>query len=80
MMISKFSLNKLYRGDNLYLCDRFNNSYPVREKDDLMYIYNHKPRVWDLAIKDYYDLGVNAVRINIFDNKDLEWVLSKIES
>lgn len=76
MMISKFSLNKLYQEDLLYLVDRFNNKYPVREKNGLMYIYNHKPRV-DENISGYYDMGVNAIRINIFDKKDLSWYLSK---
>lgn len=77
IMVSKFSLNSLYQNKNLYLVDRFNNSYPVREKNKLMYIYNCKPRVEE-NIQDYYDLGVNGIRINIFDNADLAWYLSKI--
>lgn len=77
MMVSKFSLNELYEDNLLYLIDRFNNSYPVREKNGLMYIYNYRPRSIE-NIKEYYDIGVNAVRINIFDNVDLSWCLSKI--
>lgn len=79
MMISKFNLNKLYQENSLYLVDRFNNNYPIIEKNNLMYIYNYKPRI-DEDIKDYYDIGVNAVRINIFDKKDLSWYLSKIRN
>ena len=77
MMVSKFSLNRLYKQDFLYLTDRLNNHYPVKEKNGLMYIYNYKPRI-DNNINDYYMMGVNAVRVNIFDEQDLSWCLSKM--
>ena len=41
-MISKFSLNKLYNKDTLYLEDRFKNKFKVITKDNLMYIYHYK--------------------------------------
>lgn len=77
MMVSKFSLNRLYKDDCLLLVDKFNNCYPIREKNNLMYIYNHKPRI-DNNIDNYYNIGVNSIRINIFDQSDLSWYLSKI--
>jgi len=76
MMISKFSLNRLYKNDDLYLIDRFGKKYPIREKNRCMYIYNYKPRI-DENIQTYYNMGINSIRINIFDSKDLLWYLSK---
>lgn len=75
MMASKFSLNQLYKNDDLYLMDRFDNKYPVMDKNGVMYIYNYKPRLEE-KIKEYYNIGVNSIRINIFDHKDLSWYLS----
>lgn len=62
VMISKFSLNKYFNNDKLYLKDRFNNLYKIKERDNLMIIYNYKKRKdFDLS---YYDIGVNSLRIN----------------
>ena len=62
VMISKFSLNKYFNNDKIYLKDRFNNLYKIKERDSLMIIYNYKKRKdFDLS---YYDIGVNSLRIN----------------
>ena len=58
-MISKFSLNKLYNKDILYLEDRFKNKFKVITKDNLMYIYHYK-KLNDNT--NYYELGVNYIR------------------
>lgn len=62
VMTSKYHLLK---GDSkAYLLDRFNNKYPLKIEDDLLKIYNYKPR----DIKDYnkyFDMGINNVRMNI---------------
>lgn len=63
VMISKFSLNKYYNYDKLYLKDMFGNKYKVITKNDLMYIYNYKKR--DLFNTKYYDMGVNSLRFNL---------------
>ena len=63
VMVSKFSLNKYYKQDNLYLRDMFKNKYKVKTKNDLMYIYNYKKR--DIYNIKYYDIGVNSLRINL---------------
>ena len=63
VMISKFSLNKYYNQDGLYLRDMFNNNYKVKDKNGYMYIYNFKKR--DNYNIKYYDMGVNALRINM---------------
>ena len=63
VMISKFSLNKYYNNDILYLKDMFGNRYKVITKNDLMYIYNYKKR--DCFDTKYYDMGVNSLRINM---------------
>lgn len=58
-MISKFSLNKLYNKEILYLEDRFKNKYKITTKDNIMTIYNYK------KLKDnnnYYEIGVNYIR------------------
>ena len=62
VMISKFSLEEYYQHDNLSLRDMFGNRFRIKEKYGYMYIYNYKKRDnYDLK---YYDIGVNALRIN----------------
>ena len=63
VMVCKFSLNKLYNSDNLFLRDRFNNLFKIREIDDFMYIYNYKKR--DNFSEKYYDMGINCLRFNL---------------
>ena len=63
VMISKFSLNKYYNNDKIYLRDMFSNRYKVITKNDLMYIYNYKKR--DCFNTKYYDMGINSLRINM---------------
>ena len=72
MMISKFNLLKYYNlSEQGYLKDKFSNKYLIKEYDNLMYIYNFKPRKID-NIMDYYKIGINNFRINIVDEKDLK--------
>lgn len=62
VITSKYNLLKNYSKG--YLVDRFNNKYPLKVEDNLLKIYNYKPR----DIKDYhkyYDMGINNVRMNI---------------
>lgn len=70
MMISRFSLNKKYNNERINLIDRYNKSYPVREKNNTMYIYNSAPRC-DLNIDKYFKIGINSIRYNIFDKSDV---------
>ena len=63
VMVSKFSLNKYYRNDRLFLVDMFKNKYKVITRDNLMYIYNYKKRN-NYNVK-YYDMGINSLRINL---------------
>ena len=63
VMISKYSLNKDYKQEDLYLRDMFGNKFRVRTRDNLMYIYNYKKR--NKYDTKYYDMGVNALRINL---------------
>lgn len=63
VMISKFSLNKYYKNDLLYLRDMFGNKFRVVTRFDKMYIYNYKKR--DNYNNKYYDMGINALRINL---------------
>lgn len=61
VMALKTNLNKIYNNDNLYLVDRFNNKYKVRDINNISYIYDYKL----LNDKDnYYNLGVNVIREN----------------
>ena len=63
VMVSKFSLNRYYNNEKIYLRDMFGNKYRVITKNDLMYIYNYKKR--DIYSTRYYDMGVNSLRINM---------------
>ena len=63
VMISKFSLNKYYNNDRIYLRDMFGNRYKVITDNDLMYIYNYKKR--DNFNSRYYDMGINCLRFNL---------------
>lgn len=61
VMTLKTNLNKLYRKNKLYLIDRFNNKYLIKEKNNISYIYDYK------TLKDcnnYYEIGINTVREN----------------
>ena len=62
VMISKFSLNKFYKNDNIYLRDMFGNRYKIINRDNLMYIYNYKKR--ECYSDRLYDMGVNSLRFN----------------
>jgi len=73
-MISKFNLNKLYNVDNTYLQDRFNNLYPIVVKNDLMRIYNYKSMFME-DYKDYFDMGINNLRLNVLTDDDLKRVI-----
>ena len=70
MMISKFSLNSLYNNDNLFLKDRYKKLYPVKEKKHLMYIYNSQ--ILNMNKINFYKLGINSIRYNIFDENDIK--------
>ena len=65
VMALKTNLNKVYNNDNLYLVDRFNNKYKVRDINNISYIYDYKL----LNDKEnYYNLGVNVIRENRENN------------
>lgn len=63
VMISKFSLNKYYKNDKICLKDMYGNKFKIKTKDDLMYIYNFRRR--NIFDNKYYDMGINALRINL---------------
>ena len=63
VMISKFSLNKYYKKDNLYLRDMFGNKFRVITRGDYMYIYHYKKL--DNYNEKYYEMGINSLRNNL---------------
>lgn len=72
VMISKFNLNKYFNVEsNSFLKDRFNNLYPIVIKNDLMHIYNYKYRYY-MDYNKYFDKGINSIRFNILNEKDIE--------
>ncbi len=77
MMISKFSLNKLYKKDVLFLKDRYNKLYPIKEKNEFMYIYNCNNL--DMSIDSLYSIGINSIRFNIYDSKDVMNVSNRLQ-
>ena len=69
VMISKFDLLNYYNIKDGYLIDKFNNKFKLKSKDSIMTIYNYKKI--ELS-NDYFNLGINSVRIHIEDKKDYE--------
>ena len=63
VMISKFSLNKYYQKDGIYLRDMYGNKFKVKDKNGYMYIYNYKKR--NNYNEKYYEIGVNSLRFNL---------------
>ena len=63
VMVSKLNLFDYYNIDNGSLKDRFGNLYPIKVKNNLMYIYNYKRRNMDSL--SLYEIGVNVLRINV---------------
>ena len=63
VMVSKLNLFDHYHIDSGSLKDRFGNLYPIKVKNNLMYIYNYKRRNMDVS--SLYNVGVNVVRINV---------------
>ena len=72
-MVSKYNLLKKYNLDKGILKDKYNNKFPVKTKDNLMYIYMYKPII-HTDYKEYYDLGINNLRINIIDEEDYDYI------
>lgn len=74
LMVSKFKLLSMYdkKGNDFYLEDRYNKLYNIREKDDLMYIYNNKEKNELNYMKDYFNIGINNIRINILNDEELK--------
>lgn len=71
VMITKYNLLKHYNlKDKAYLEDRFNNLYPIKVKDNLMYIYNFNKRNNE-DIEYLYSIGINNIRYNLLNNEDL---------
>lgn len=60
IMCSKYSLNKEYNKDILYLKDRFNNKFRVITKNNIMYVYFYNKI--DKYDKKYYEMGINRLR------------------
>ena len=63
VMIPKFSLNKYYNRNKLYLRDMYGNKLKVKDKFGNMYIYYFKKI--DKYNSKYYDMGINSLRINL---------------
>ena len=61
VMTLKTNFNKIYNQDKLYLEDRFNNKYLIRNMDNISYIYEPHKYFSDV---DYYKIGVNVLRDN----------------
>lgn len=69
VMVSRYNLLDKYNVDKASLKDKAGNLFPVVTKDNLMYIYLYKPIIKD-DYMDYYDMGINNLRVNILDEKD----------
>ena len=63
VMVSKFNLLDYYGVSSGCLRDRFGNLYPIKVDDNLMYVFNYRKR--ELNSDDYFNIGINVVRINM---------------
>lgn len=71
VMISKFNILDYYNIKNTgFIRDKFKNLYRVISSDNLMYIYNFKPRKI-INYKNLYKIGVNSVRYNFVDEENV---------
>ena len=61
-MTLKTNLNEIYKKDNLFLIDRFNNKYKIHTLNNLSYIY--EPHRYE-SLFNYYSLGINVLRDNV---------------
>ena len=68
-MVSKFNINNYYKTkENLFLVDKFNNHYIIKNRNGYMYIIDYKDHFLN-NYKEYYDLGINSIRFE-FVNTD----------
>ena len=68
-MVSKFNINNYYKTkDDLFLVDKFNNHYIIKNRNGYMYIIDYKDHFLS-DYKEYYDLGINSIRFE-FVNTD----------
>lgn len=63
IMTLKYNLLSDYK-NALYLRDRFNNNYRIRENDGLTEVYYSK--ILDNRNIDYFSIGVNQIRYNLY--------------
>lgn len=71
-MVSKFLLPDYYHTkEELYLVDKFGNSYPIEKRHGLTYILDYK-RTFFKDYASYYDFGVASVRFQFINKKDYE--------
>jgi len=61
VMALKTNLNKIYNKEELYLVDRFNNKYLIKDNNNISFIYDYKLLNDN---NDYYTIGINTLRWN----------------
>ena len=66
LMITKFDFNKYYQTDNLLLKDRYNKYYKIVRLNNISLVISNK--LINKENINYYDLGVNHVRYNLYKN------------
>lgn len=62
-MVCRFDLNKMYKINEGFLEDEYQNLFKVKQGEGFMTIYNHEEK--RLNENDYYDAGVNVTRVNL---------------
>lgn len=63
-MVCKYNLYKQYNYDSLYLKDKFNNLFRVKDNKDFMTIYHFSKINLD-NYQFYFDMGINRLRIHV---------------
>lgn len=63
-MVSKYNLKKEFnQNKNLYLMDKYNNKYLVKENNGYTNIYFYKKKIID-NYQELFNMGINNIRIN----------------
>lgn len=69
-MVMKYDIyNTLNTNKQLFLEDKFNNLYPIKNKNGYTYILNYKKNILENSNK-YYKIGVNSIRYQFDDFED----------
>ena len=62
-MVLKYNLLKKYKAENqeTVLIDKYHNRFPLKVKDNYLYIYHYQNKKTE-DLEKYYDMGITSLR------------------